>query len=670
MNKFLILFLSASFLLTSCFKKIENEYDIIIYGGTSAGVIAAYSSSLEGKKVLLIEPGKHLGGLTSGGLGQTDIGNKHAVTGLSRNFYRRIGDHYGKLEGWTFEPSVAERIMNDYIKEKGIEVLYNYRIIKAFRKGKRLKSILLENSENPVRSTRKHIGAAYFIDCSYEGDLMALSGVSYTLGRESNEDYGETYNGVQLREAHQFPDSIDPYRIPGDPGSGLCYGIQSTTLAPRGSGDKLIQAYNYRLCITQNPDNKIPFTRPENYDSTHFELLRRVIRQRAGLGWIQRIDQLYLIISPMPSGKTDVNNKGPFSTDAIGMNWEYPEASYEKRAEIAVNVREYIKGLLWFLSTDPAVTPELRSEMSSWGWAADEFTDNDHFPHQMYVREARRMVGEYVMTEHNCLGDSTVHDGIGLAAYTMDSHNCQRVVVNGMVKNEGDVQIGGFPPYQISYRSLTPKREECENLMVPVCLSSTHIAFGSIRMEPVFMVLGQVSALAISMAMEDNRSVQEIDYERLIQKLKTDPFQNGTPPDIVVDNTSTGQVEITGNWDTVTSWMGQYMSDHLIHLPSEGQAWVKYQPVFGGNPGNYKAYLYIPRRSSSGEPASRDYSNEVQVEISCGGKIQTRICDFNAHAYDWVELGSFQFSEGDFVKIVATGNKTKIPADALLLVAE
>ncbi|HYW95015.1 MAG TPA: FAD-dependent oxidoreductase, partial [Bacteroidales bacterium] len=452
MKKILMLIALVGILLSSCQKSENKDYDIIVYGGTSAGVIAAYSASLEGRNVLLVEPGNHLGGLSSGGLGQTDIGNKYAVTGLARNFYRRLGDHYGKLEAWKFEPHVAEDVFNQYIKEAGVDVLYDFRLTGVNMKKKRIESVKLEQSSAPSASTNRTITGSYFIDCSYEGDLMAAAGVSYTVGRESNDTYGETYNGVQLREAHQFPDSIDPYIKPGDPSSGLCWGIQAVGVAPRGTGDTLVQAYNYRLCLTQDTSNMVAVTRPVDYDPAKFELLRRVITKREEQGWKQNLGQLYLIISPMPNGKTDINNKGPMSTDGIGMNYAYPEGSYAVRKQIADNVEDYTKELLYFLGHDEALPVSLRDQMLSWGWAADEFTDNGNFPHQMYIREARRMIGGYVMTQHNCLGDSVVNDGIALAAYTMDSHNCQRVVVNGMVKNEGDVQIGGFPPYEISYR--------------------------------------------------------------------------------------------------------------------------------------------------------------------------------------------------------------------------
>jgi hypothetical protein len=535
MKRTLLFFWMIIFVLDACkdsSDRFSKKWDICIYGGTSAGVIAAYSAKMLGMSVILIEPGRHLGGLTVGGLGYTDIGNKQAITGLSREFYRMIGRHYNTFEAWTFEPHVAEKIFNDIIDKSEIPVIYEYRVIAAELEDGWIRSIGLETSGKQDEGSSRTIYARYFMDCSYEGDLMARAGVSYTVGREDNSMYGETFNGVQLRDKHQFPDGIDPYKIPGDTSSGLLWGISQEELQPDGTGDKKVQAYNFRLCMTQDIANFIPVTKPDNYDPAMYELLGRVIKQRKKSGIKQDLGN-YMKIDMMPGEKTDINNNGPQSTDFIGMNYDYPEADYETRAEIMKNHEDYIKGLFYFLGHDPEVPEYLRSEMLSWGWTRDEFTDNGGFPHQMYVREARRMIGEYIMTQHNCTGDSTVDDGIGLAAYTMDSHNCQRIVINGMVKNEGDVQIGGFPPYEVSYRALVPRREECKNLTVPVCLSSSHIAFGSIRMEPVFMVLGEAAAVASFYALADKIPVQDIDIKTLQEKLRNDPLLDGTPPDII-----------------------------------------------------------------------------------------------------------------------------------------
>jgi hypothetical protein len=493
--------------------------DIFIYGATSGGVIAAYTAAKLGKKVLLVTPESHLGGLSSGGLGNTDIGNKIAITGLARDFYKRIGQHYGKPEQWIFEPHVAEHIFNDYISEAGIPVLFRQSIQRVYKKGEAIQEIQTLGIETGTEPKEYIIHAKQFIDCSYEGDLMAKAGVSYTVGREINQQYHETYNGVQLLDKHQFPDGIDPYIVEAKVESGLLWGISMDELNNRGSGDKKIQAYNFRLCLTDSAGNRISITKPENYDSSHYELLLRYIKFKNP----RSLEEGILNINRMPGRKTDINNNGPFSTDMIGMNYDYPDGNAGTRKKILQNHIDYNKGLLYFLGHDERVPEYLRNEMLQWGYPKDEYPDNDHWSPQLYIRESRRMISGYVMTESNCTGKLKVTDGIGLAAYTMDSHNCERLIVNGMVKNEGDVQVGGFPPYPVSYFSIVPKRNECDNLFVPVCLSASHIAYGSIRMEPVFMVLGQSAATAAVLAIDGQVAVQKIDIKKLQKELKENP---------------------------------------------------------------------------------------------------------------------------------------------------
>jgi FAD dependent oxidoreductase len=484
--------------------------DICVYGGTSAGVIAAYSAKRLGHSALLIEPGGQVGGMTTGGLGETDIGNKDAITGLARDFYRRVGGYYGKTESWTFEPHVATAIFRDYIRAAKLLVWYHYRLKRVEKKGTTITAIVLERTNAGTGPRFREIRARVFIDCSYEGDLMAAAGVSYVTGREANSLFNETYDGWQLRDKHQFPDSVDPYRNPGDPSSGLLWGISGGAPDSIGAGDKRIQAYNFRICLTDDPANRLPITKPERYRPDHYELLLRLIRGRPMSGL-----SAYLNINVMPNHKTDINNNGAFSTDMIGMNDDYPNASYAERERLWQAHADYTKGLLYFLGHDPRVPETLRAEMLRWGYPKDEFVSTGHWTPQLYIREARRMRGEYVMTEANCVGKATVPDGIGMAAYTMDSHNCERLVVHGMVRNEGDVQIGGFGPYPVAYRSIVPQERECSNLLVPVCLSATHIAYGSIRMEPVFMVLGESAAVAAHLAIDAGRPVQQVDVAKL-----------------------------------------------------------------------------------------------------------------------------------------------------------
>ncbi len=481
--------------------------DVCIYGGTSAGVIAAVQLAERGKRVVIAEFGHHLGGLSAGGLGATDIGNKRAIGGWAREFYRRVGRHYGKEESWTFEPHAAEGIFRDLLAERGIPVEFGQRLAAVRKEGNRITEICCESGDI--------FRAEIFIDAGYEGDLLARAGVSHHIGRESNTVYDEAYNGVCFGHPnHNFKVAVDPYVEAGNPSSGLLPGINPHPLAPQGSGDTLIQAYNFRSCLTNDPANRRPFPRPRNYDPRRYELLRRYIR--AGV-W-----DVLALSTPMPNRKTDTNNFGAFGTDHIGANHGYPAADYAARERIFQDHVTYQLGLFWFLANDPDLPRPIREEMNEWGLPRDEFPESGGWPHQLYIREARRMVSDFVMTEHQCVAARPAEDPIGLAAYTMDSHNCQRIVHGGRVLNEGNVEIHGFPPYGISYRAIVPRESECANLLVPVCLSASHIAYGSIRMEPVFMVLGQSAALAAVMALENKCPVQRIEYAALRRVLRSE----------------------------------------------------------------------------------------------------------------------------------------------------
>ncbi|MCA9185669.1 MAG: FAD-dependent oxidoreductase, partial [Planctomycetales bacterium] len=476
------------------------SYDVVIYGGTSSGVVAAVQAKRMGKTAVIVAPEKHLGGLTSGGLGWTDSGNKRAIGGISREFYERIWQHYesplawkwqkreemedrhidgpthagGRPSMWVFEPHVAEQLYEQLVQENRIRVDRDQWL-------DRQNGVTKEN--NRIVAIRMLGGNEYrgkmFIDATYEGDLMATAGVSYTIGREANATYGETWNGVQvgtLHHSHYFKKPVDPYVVPGDPSSGLLPRVSADPPGNKGAEDKRIQAYCYRMCLTNVPENSIPFPRPEHYDPQQYELLLRVL----DTGW----RELFQKFDAIPNGKTDTNNHGPFSTDNIGYNYDYPEASYERRREILEEHRQYQMGLMHFMANDPRVPDEVRTAVAKWGLSRDEFIDNGHWPHQIYVREARRMIGRYVMTEHDCLDDRETPESVGMGSYTIDSHNVQRYVTpEGTVQNEGDIGVGTPYPYEIAYGSLTPQEDECENLLVSVCLSASHSAYGSIRME-------------------------------------------------------------------------------------------------------------------------------------------------------------------------------------------
>ena len=639
-----------------------REVDICIYGGTSAGVIAAYTAKNMGKSVILIEPRRNLGGMTSGGLGYTDIGNKYVVKGLALDFYRKLGTHYGKLEQWIFEPKVAESIFVDYINKAEIETWYEYRIVSSTVAERKINEIMLENTYNPQPATNRSVRAKVFIDCSYEGDLMARAGVSYMTGRESNATYGETLNGVQIHKGHQFNRKVDPYKIKGDPTSGLLWGIHHTVPQPTGSGDKKIQAYNFRITLTNNPRNRIPITRPENYDSKKYELLVRLKEVEPWKGL-----QDVFIWSLMPGDKTDINNKGAFSTDMIGANWEYPEASYEKRDSIWQEHVDYTKGLLYFVGHDRRIPKEIRREMRKWGYPKDEFVGNGYWSHQLYVREARRMLGEVVMTQQHCVGKKTCDDGIGWAAYTMDSHNCDRHVINGFVKNEGNVEVGGFKPYPISYRCIVPRREEVRNLLVPVCLSASHIAYGSIRMEPVFMVLAQSSAVAASLAIDNKCDVQEVCVSDIKRLLDENPYSDGRPGDILVDDDQAPYVQMTGDWKTKQK-PGYGLTFRTHESDGRNIAKVRYQlPI--KKEGLYKVYIYSPKMKQA---------DTYTVRIGNGRGTRHIIVTPNALKIEGQTTGEwylldechFEPSEQGYVEISSENAIGTVPADAVLLVPQ
>ncbi|WP_221566001.1 FAD-dependent oxidoreductase [Alkalihalobacillus sp. TS-13] len=480
--------------------------DLIIYGATPAGITAAVQASRMGLSIAIAEFGRYFGGLTSSGLGATDLGAKDAIGGIAKEFYQEIGAYYGREEQVTFEPKVAKYVFEKWLYEHGVVLFFNQHLADVRMENEKIKEIVMEDGTSYM--------GKMFVDASYEGDLLARSGVSYSVGRESNATYKEIYNGIQFGSPHhKFEKWIDPYVLEGDPDSGLLPGITEADpalLGYNGQGDKRIQAYNFRICLTKDAENRLPFPKPTSYDANRYSLLLRYINE----GFWDAMN----LHTMLPNGKSDLNNHGAFSTDNIGMNYEWPEGSYETRETIFQDHVNYDLGFLYFLSYDSRVPKKIREEVSKWGLPKDEFEDTEHWPHQLYIREGRRMISDYVMTDHNCLKQSRVVDSIGLASYHMDSHHCRRVVIDGRCVNEGDVEIP-ISPYPISYRSIRPKSEECTNLLVPVCLSSSHIAYGSIRMEPVFMILGQSAGTAAGLAIKNKISVQDVDYQELKEAL-------------------------------------------------------------------------------------------------------------------------------------------------------
>jgi hypothetical protein len=498
-----------------------------------------------------------------------------------------------------------------------------------------------------------------FIDCNYEGDLMAKAGVSYIVGREDNSVYNETWNGVQLLDKHQFPDGISPYKIPGDSKSGLLWGISNNKLLPNGTGNKMVQAYNFRLCLTSDAANKIEITQPDDYDPSRYELLLRYVDAYKPKDLNDRV----LKIDYMPNHNTDVNNNGPFSTDMIGMNYDYPDGDYATRKKILKAHENYTKGLLYFIGHDERMPRHLRNEMLQWGYPKDEYTDNNNFSWQAYIRESRRMIGDYIMTQANCESRATVTDGVGMAAYTMDSHNCERLVVNGMVKNEGDVQKGGFGPYPVSYRALIPKESECKNIYVPVCLSASHIAYGSIRMEPVFMVLAQSSAVAACMAIDAHQSVQQVNVQQLQQLLLQNPLMDGSTPEILVDDNDAAHTIMVGDWNKQQS--GGYGPSWLIAASSTTTHTVTFTPQII-MPGNYTLYAYVPVVDSAATQMHYIINNGTTKDVI----ISTPTHAEGQTSGEWISLGSYTLVKGNktTVTITSKGVNGVITADAILFV--
>jgi hypothetical protein len=501
--------------------------DIVVYGATSAGVIAAVEARRLGKSVVLLQPGKSVGGLTSGGLGWTDYGKKHVIGGVSREFYRRVGKLQGVDEEFLFAPSAAQAVFDAWLNEAGVAPVL----------GAYLESV--EKSDGRLTAVRLRGGLVVrgkvFVDCTYEGDLLAMAGASFTVGREGRDVYGETYAGIQVMKSHQFdPDRVDPYIEPGKPSSGLLPMIELVDLTQQiGQGDHRLQAFNFRICMTDDPALRLAWEKPEGYRAIDYELAVRwfngpmserndMIAHRPSQYPDDRARKVDFLTQKTPGGfsKTDTNNHGPVSSDFIGGNWDWPGASYERREEIFQAHVRWQKGYYWTMANDDRIPSKYRAIYQRFGLARDEFTSTGNWSHSLYVREARRMVSDYVLTENDCMHRVACDDPVGLGSYNLDSHNCTRFVNSrGMVQNEGDVQVAPAGPYRVSYRSIRPRQRECRNLLVPVCISTSHIAYGSVRMEPVFMVLAQSAVLAANIAIDGNLDVQDVPYAALRAEL-------------------------------------------------------------------------------------------------------------------------------------------------------
>jgi hypothetical protein len=657
------------------------EHDVVIYGGTCAAVTSAVQVKKMGKSVIIVSPDKHLGGLSSGGLGFTDTGNKAVIGGLARDFYHRIYLHYDKesswvqqkkseygnkgqgtpaMDGenrtmWIFEPHAAEQVFEDYIKEFGIEVVRDEWLDRA--KG-------VKKDGEKITAITTLSGKTYegkmFIDATYEGDLMAAAGADYHVGREANSVYGEEHNGIQvgvLHHRHHFgavKEKISPYKIPGDPKSGVLARVSTEDPGKLGEGDKRVQAYCFRACYTNVPENRIPFPKPEGYDASQYELLLRVLNT----GWGEFFEKF----DPIPNHKTDTNNHGPFSFDNIGYNYDYPEASYERRKEIIAEHRTYQQGLLWFVANDPRVPANVQKELQTWGLPKDEFKDNGNWSHQLYIREARRMIGSFVMTENELRKKKPTPDSVGMGSYTIDSHNTQRhITAEGYVQNEGDIGVSTNGPYEIAYGSLVPKKGQGSNLLVPVAMSATHIAYGSIRMEPVFMILGQSAATAAVFAIDDNLPVQNVPYEKLKAQLLKDgqilhysgpKTSRGLDPKklkgIVMDDT---QAKVTGHWQE-SGAAKAFIGDGYSHdgNAKDGQSSLRFEPKLE-KPGKFRLQLAAP-------PNNNRASN-AQVEIQHAEGVKKLTVNLKTpkeeEGVSWIDLGTFSCANDTAITISNVG---------------
>ena len=692
---FVLLFLPQTVIFGQLESNRTLQGSVIVYGGTSSAITAAVQAKRMGNSVLVVCPDERLGGMTSNGLGWTDTGNKEVIGGLAREFYHRVWRYYqspdvwkwqrkedfgnrgqgalavdGEMRTmWVFEPEVASNIFESWVRENDLQVYRGERLDRKHG---------VELKDGKIVSITTLSGARYqgdvFLDCTYEGDLMAAAGVSYFVGREGNARYGETLNGVQSRMANknQFINRIDPFISPGDSTSPLLPSISPFPPVSEGEGDGKIQAYNFRLCLTDVNENRIPFPKPDDYDPEQYELLLRTL--------LLGSRHIFTHFNPVPNGKTDTNNHGSFSTNNIGMNYNYPDGTYEEREKIIREHENYQKGYFYFLSNDNRVPSDVRAEMNQWGLAKDEFVETENWPSQLNVREARRMVSDFVMTEADVTGERESLKTIGLGFYAMKSHNVQRYVLEdeqgkGYVRNEGYFQVPVEQPYAISYDAIVPSIEECSNLIVPVCLSASHVAFGAVRMEPVFMILAQSAATAASLALEQGIAVQQVDYlelkERLLQDGQILEFRKevrvskavGYPRNrlggVVVDG---DQIEFVGQWTESTS-LRPFVGTSYHH---------------DSNAGKGKCSARFPFL------APKDGLHEIKVSFSVfanrAGNIRYEIKHKDGHARVlvdqrkphlsgdlWYSLGSFSFQKGEqyFVELFNENTSGYVVADAI-----
>lgn len=670
------------------------RYDVVVYGGTSAAITTAVQVVKMGKTVVVVSPDARLGGLSSGGLGATDSGNRTVIGGLAREFYHRLWLHYQDESAWTFqpmpkengipgqggrgidndsqtmwvfEPSVAEKVFEDFVKEYKIDVFKNEKLDRS-------SGVLKENStiKSITTLSGKRFVGKIFIDATYEGDLMATAGVEYAVGREANREFGETLNGVQVGRAiyHQFEGFVDPYVERGNPDSGLLPYVSEKISGEDGEADGLVQAYCLRMCLTNDPKNLVPIEKPADYSPLDYELLLRSIE--AG-------QNVFMTFSPMPNYKTDSNNNKAVSTDLIGGSYRYPDASYEEREEIYQKHLKWQQGLIWTLQHNERVPQKIRDEYNKWGLAKDEFVDNNNWPKQMYIREARRMKGDFIVSERHLRRLDETPRPIGMGSYNMDSHNIQRYVAidsegRKTVRNEGDVQVNPGAPYPIDYGAIIPKKDQCDNLLVPLCVSCTHIAFGSIRMEPVFMILGQSAATAACLSIDKNVAPQDLDYADLQSQLLKDKqvleFENPNKPSVairslqgvVVDNS---KAKVSGEWvsGNVTAKFVDIDYLHDDNASKENKS-VRYE-FTDLKPGLYECRISYSTHSNRATNVPVNVTTSLmKIETTVNERIRPNIDDL------FVSLGKINVGDDGraTVTIYAKGTNGHVIADAAQMI--
>jgi len=652
--------LIAMALVASC---QEPVFDVVVYGATAGGTVAALAAAEEGADVLLIEPRRNVGGMVTGGLSHNDYGDLTVIGGMALQFYRKVAGCYDQhLYYWRGpEPHVGEKIFRDWLNEAGVETIFEKRVMEVHKQDGSITRLLLSDG--------RFVNGLVFIDASYEGDLMARAGVSYTIGREGVQDYGESWAGRRaiLPDGHQMLPGVSPFKdeLTGE----LLPLIKPEPIVGEGEADRAVQGYGFRVIVTTDPENRIPFPKPDDYEPEYYALVKRYYEVHPDAG------NMVHTWPTLPRGKTDMNSSGPISTNVVnGLNWEYPDADYERRDEIWQLMKNYTLGLLYFLSNDPSVPERIREETGQMGLCKDEFTENEHWPHQLYIRVGRRMIGEYFMTQWDLEMDTIKYDAIGMGSYNIDVRHVQRTYIpvsrfpelHYEVYNEGYISIP-VAPYEIPYRSLLPKFDEAKNLIVPVCISASHVAYASVRMEPQYMIMGQAAGVAAALAAKHYIPVQKVDINELqeilqrhgqVLSLKNNIYGAFRYRDeIVIDNHMMRFIEKTGKWEVnETEHNGRYQMNYALNRNQKGT--YTFRPWIAES-GNYEISIRYP--------AKETYSQNVPVHIEHKGGVEKKSLNQQVNGGQWISLGRFELEKGfrKAVSIIADRADGVVVADAV-----